>query len=199
MAKCVQFKAYLKKEPTTEQEVEQMARAYLLYLFGASVYPSRCNRVYLSYLTVLRDPRKASRFDWGRAALGTVYGFLGDASRTEQVAAGYWRIWELWAYEVLNMYCLQTRCPDLSTLPYVLILSKDNMGEKKGRGDLNVYRLYLDELKASRVGSLERDRARAIALGQEQGCHGEQSAAGVGLWLAVVLGRSSGTTVTWFA
>lgn len=72
-----------------------MARAYLLYLFGASLYPSRHNKVHLSYLPALRDLRTTLRFDWGGAALGRVYGFLGDASRTEQAAARYWRIWEV--------------------------------------------------------------------------------------------------------
>lgn len=77
---------------STEQEEEQMARAYLMYLFGASLYPSRHSKVHLSYLPALRDLRTTSHFDWGGAALGTVYGFLGDVSRTEQAAAGCWRI-----------------------------------------------------------------------------------------------------------
>lgn len=41
-----------------------------------------------SYLPALRDLRVALRFNWGGAAFGTVYGFLGDASRREQAVAG---------------------------------------------------------------------------------------------------------------
>ncbi|KAI8524802.1 hypothetical protein RHMOL_Rhmol13G0178000 [Rhododendron molle] len=82
MAKYEQFKKYLRKKVTTEREAEQMARAYLLYLFGASLYPNRHSRVHLSYLPALRDLRTASRFDWGGAALGTVYTFMGNSSRT---------------------------------------------------------------------------------------------------------------------
>ncbi|XP_058185541.1 protein MAINTENANCE OF MERISTEMS-like [Rhododendron vialii] len=103
MAWYRQFTKYLKKKVTTEQEAEQMARAYLLYLFGATLYPNRCSKVHLSYLPALRELRTASCFDWGGAALGAAYGFLGDSSRTEMSTAGYWKIWELWAYEVLNM------------------------------------------------------------------------------------------------
>ncbi|KAI8571324.1 hypothetical protein RHMOL_Rhmol01G0110900 [Rhododendron molle] len=151
MAKYEQFTKYLKKEVTTEQEAEKMARAYLLYLFGATLYPNRRSRVHLSYLPALRDLRTASRFDWGGAALGTAYVFLGNSSRTGKSTAGYWRVWELWAYEVLRMYPPQCKHPDLSTLPRALIWSKKYMGPKEGRGSLDAYRLYLDELRASQI------------------------------------------------
>ncbi|KAI8529966.1 hypothetical protein RHMOL_Rhmol11G0017100 [Rhododendron molle] len=151
MARYKQFTWYLKKQATTDQEEEQMARAYLLYLFGATLYPGRRSKVHLSYLPALRDLRTASRFDWGGAALGAAYGFLGDSSRTEQSTAGYWRVWELWAYEVLRMYPPKYKDPDLSTLPRAVIWSKKNMGTKEGKGDLNAFTLYLDDLKASQI------------------------------------------------
>ncbi|XP_058208188.1 serine/threonine-protein phosphatase 7 long form homolog [Rhododendron vialii] len=151
MARYGQFTRYLTKEVATEQEAEQMARAYLLYLFGATLYPNRRSKVHLSYLPALRDLRTASRFDWGGAALGAAYGFMGDSSRTEMSTAGYWRIWELWAYEVLNMCRPVTKSLDLGILPRAHIWSKKNMGEKRGRGDLNGFRIYLDELRPSQV------------------------------------------------
>ncbi|XP_058216837.1 protein MAINTENANCE OF MERISTEMS-like [Rhododendron vialii] len=156
MARYGQFTKYLKKKVTTEQEAEQMARAYLLYLFGATLYPNRRSKVHLSYLSALRDLRTASRFDWGGAALGAAYGFLGDSSRTEMSTAGYWRIWELWAYEVLNMCRPASKSLDLGILPRAHIWSKKNMGEKKGRGDLNSFRIYLDELKPHRLSGILR-------------------------------------------
>ncbi|KAI8563759.1 hypothetical protein RHMOL_Rhmol03G0134000 [Rhododendron molle] len=148
-ARYAQFIRYLKKKPTNEHEEAQMARAYLLYMFGASLFPGRGSTVHLSYLPALRDLRTASRFDWGGAALGTAYLFFGDSSRTGQSTAGYWRVWELWAYEVLRMYPPECKHPDLSTLPRALIWSKEHRGTKEGRGNLNAYRLYLDELRAS--------------------------------------------------
>ncbi|KAI8568374.1 hypothetical protein RHMOL_Rhmol02G0193600 [Rhododendron molle] len=109
----------------------------------------------MSYLPALRDLKTASRFDWGGAALGTAYAFLGHSSRTGQSTAGYWRVWELWAYGVLRMYPPQCKHPDLSTLPRALIWSKKNMGPKEGRGNLNAYRLYLDELRSSQGNPAE--------------------------------------------
>ncbi|KAI8542628.1 hypothetical protein RHMOL_Rhmol08G0152300 [Rhododendron molle] len=96
----------------------------------------------------MRDLSTASRFDFDGAALDETYDFVGDSSRTEQSTAGYWR---LWAYEVLRMYSPMCKHPDLSTLPRALIWSKANMGTKKGRGDLNAFKLYLDDLRASQV------------------------------------------------
>ncbi|KAI8555308.1 hypothetical protein RHMOL_Rhmol05G0164700 [Rhododendron molle] len=64
-------------------------------------------------------------------------------------AALEWFLGELWAYEVLKMYPLECKHPDLSTLPHTRIWSKENMGTKGGRGSLNAYMLYLDDLRAS--------------------------------------------------
>ncbi|KAI8549169.1 hypothetical protein RHMOL_Rhmol06G0005500 [Rhododendron molle] len=150
-ARYAQFIRYLKKKPNNEHEEAQMARAYLLYMFGASLFPGRGSTVHLSYLPALRDLRTASRFNWGGAALGAAYQFFGDASRNGQSMASYWRVWELWAYEVLRMYPPECKHPDLSTLPRALIWSKEYRGTKEGRGSLNAYRLYLDELRASQV------------------------------------------------
>ncbi|KAI8538396.1 hypothetical protein RHMOL_Rhmol09G0099800 [Rhododendron molle] len=103
-ARYAQFIRYLKKKPANEHEEAQMARAYLLYMFGASLFPGRGSTIHLSYLPALRDLRTASRFDWGGAALGTAYQFFGDASRNGQSMAGYWRVWELWA--IVHIACL---------------------------------------------------------------------------------------------
>ncbi|XP_058225789.1 uncharacterized protein LOC131334672 isoform X2 [Rhododendron vialii] len=151
MVKYEQFREYLKKIPTTQQEEEQMARAYLLYLFGASLYPNRRSKVHLSYLPALRDLSTASRFDWGGAALGTCYGFMGDFTRIKKAVAGYWRVWELWAYEVLKMYPPENKCPDLRTLPRALIWGPPHRGQKKSKGSLQAFRVYLDELSSTQI------------------------------------------------
>ncbi|KAI8559157.1 hypothetical protein RHMOL_Rhmol04G0151600 [Rhododendron molle] len=81
VAEYGQFTTYWEHEPVDDVEVAQMARAYLMYLFGASLFPLRRSRVHLSYLAGLVDLRLAGRFDWGGAALCTLYCFLGAASR----------------------------------------------------------------------------------------------------------------------
>jgi hypothetical protein len=49
------------------------------------------------------------------------------------------------------MYPPECKCPDLTILPRALKWGKGYMGKKAGRGGLNAYRLYLDDLKASQV------------------------------------------------
>ncbi|XP_058219438.1 protein MAINTENANCE OF MERISTEMS-like [Rhododendron vialii] len=125
---------------------------------------ARRSKVHLSYLPALRDLRTASRFDWGGAALGAAYGFLGDSSRMEMSTAGLLdciivctddflclRTKQLWAYEVLNTCRLASKSLDLGILPRAHIWSKKNMGEKKVRGDLNGFRIYLNELRPSQI------------------------------------------------
>ncbi|KAI8542717.1 hypothetical protein RHMOL_Rhmol08G0160800 [Rhododendron molle] len=72
---------------------------------------------------------------------------------------------QLWAYVVLRMYSPTCKHLDLSTLPRALIWSKKNMGTKEGRGDLNAFRLYLDDLRTSHVYRPEPEylaRSRAV-------------------------------------
>ncbi|KAI8571955.1 hypothetical protein RHMOL_Rhmol01G0161200 [Rhododendron molle] len=81
---------------------------------------------------------------------------------------------ELWAYEVLKKH------PDLSTLPHTRIWSKENMGTKGGRGSLNAYMLYLDELRASQRDRLARPfgiRARREIQEQAREAGAERRAA----------------------
>jgi Plant mobile domain len=96
MATYGQFVVYWNHEPRDDVEAAQMARAYLLYLFGASLFPNRRSRVHLCYLAGLVDLRAAGRFDWGGSALCTLYCFLGAASRgVGNTVGGYWRVVEV--------------------------------------------------------------------------------------------------------
>lgn len=58
-----------------------MARAYLLYLFGASLFLNRHRRVHMSFLPALWHMWMASLFDWGGSALAACYSFMGAAPR----------------------------------------------------------------------------------------------------------------------
>ncbi|KAI8572110.1 hypothetical protein RHMOL_Rhmol01G0173000 [Rhododendron molle] len=80
------------------------------------------------------------------------------------------------------MYPPMCKHPDLSTLPRALIWSKENMGTKEGRGNLNAFRLYLDDFRASqinwdpwRVPKLDPEylaRSRAITASRSSRCQG---------------------------
>ncbi|XP_058189305.1 protein MAIN-LIKE 1-like [Rhododendron vialii] len=142
----------MEKLLTDKAQEEQMARCFLLYMLGASLFPNRRNRVRISLLPALRDVGEIARFDWGGAALGTCYAFMGSLSRWAGVSlGGYWRVWELWTYEVLGMYPPETTCPDDTILPRALRWSKEYRGVKKGKGNLNAFRLFLNELRLDQV------------------------------------------------
>jgi hypothetical protein len=49
------------------------------------------------------------------------------------------------------MYPPETSCPDDVILPRVLRWSREYHGVKKGKGDLDAFRLFLDELRPDRV------------------------------------------------
>ncbi|KAI8535336.1 hypothetical protein RHMOL_Rhmol10G0166400 [Rhododendron molle] len=123
-------------------------------MLGASLFSNRHNRVHISLLPALRDVEEIARFDWGGAALGTCYAFMGSFSRGAGVSlGGYWRVWELWTYEVIGMYPPETTCPNDMILPRALRWSKEYRGVKKGKGNLNAFRLFLDELRPDQVST----------------------------------------------
>ncbi|XP_028063181.1 uncharacterized protein LOC114266468 [Camellia sinensis] len=83
----------------TEEDVERYARGFLMFLFGTTIFVDRANTVPLCLLSALVDVRDILHYDWGGAALATLYGYMSSASRgSGQLLGGYWRAWELWVY-----------------------------------------------------------------------------------------------------
>lgn len=73
-----------------------MARAYLLYLFGASLFLNRRGSVHLGWLPALENLEIVGKYDWGGAGLATVYCFLGFVSRGVAKSLGdFWRVLEV--------------------------------------------------------------------------------------------------------
>ncbi|KAI8551257.1 hypothetical protein RHMOL_Rhmol06G0171300 [Rhododendron molle] len=115
-----------------------MARCFLLYLLSASL-PNRRNRAHLSLLPALRDSERSP------ALTG-----------------------ELWTYEVIGMYPPETKCPDDTILPRALRWSAEYKGVKRGRGKLDAFRLYLDELHPDQVHWRVWDRFEITYVAQSR-------------------------------
>lgn len=58
-----------------------MARAYLLYLFGVSLFSNRRSEVHLGWIPAMVNLSRVASLDFGGAALCTLYYFLGFVSR----------------------------------------------------------------------------------------------------------------------
>ncbi|KAI8568324.1 hypothetical protein RHMOL_Rhmol02G0189600 [Rhododendron molle] len=158
VAEYGQFKKYWDHEPASDVEVAQIARAYLLYLFGPSLFPNRRSRVHLSYLAGLVDLRQAGRYDWGGAALCTLYCFLGASSRgVGDTVGSYWRVVELWAYEVLGMFPPENTCTNPHLLPRGLAWGKEYRRAKERRGQVMTFRRWLDNITGVTFTVLDTD------------------------------------------
>ena len=80
----------------TQEDVERYARGFLMFLFGTTIFADRANTVPLCLLSALVDVRDILHYDWGGAALATLYGYMSSASRgSGQLLGGYWRAWEV--------------------------------------------------------------------------------------------------------
>ena len=102
MVRCDHLPALWDHEPESPTEVAQMARAYLLYLFGVSLFPNRRSEVHLGWLPALADLSRVASLDFGGAALCTLYCFLGSVSRGVGTSlGGFWRVLEVKTLYVL--------------------------------------------------------------------------------------------------
>ncbi|KAI8572033.1 hypothetical protein RHMOL_Rhmol01G0167600 [Rhododendron molle] len=89
----------------------------------------------------------AGLFDWGGATLWTLYCFLGAASRgVGDTIGGYWRVIELWAYEVLGMFPPENTCTNPHLLPRELAWGKEYRRTKERRGQVMTFRRWLDNI-----------------------------------------------------
>ncbi|KAH7849478.1 hypothetical protein Vadar_018461 [Vaccinium darrowii] len=156
---------YLGRRPggirESEEEARQMARAYLLYLFGASLFPNRQGMVHLGWLPALESLETAGRFDWGGAGLCTVYCFLGCVCRGVGTSlGGYWRVLEVWAYEVLGVFAPANSHSNENVLPRAEKWGLEFTGAGDHKGDLRSFRLFLDSTAGDTVRWNVWDRSR---------------------------------------
>jgi hypothetical protein len=102
MVRCDHLPALWDHEPESPTEVVQMARAYLLYLFGVSLFPNRRSEVHLGWLPALADLGRVASLDFGGAALCTLYCFLGAVSRGVGTSlGGFWRVLDVKTFTCL--------------------------------------------------------------------------------------------------
>ena len=58
---------------TSPTQIDHVARAFLVYLLGSTLFPDTASSINLMYLPPLRDLDLISSFDWGSVALSYLY------------------------------------------------------------------------------------------------------------------------------
>ena len=59
--------------PMTQEAMERYTRGFLMFLFWTTIFTDRANTVPLYLLSALVDVRQILHYDWGGAALATLY------------------------------------------------------------------------------------------------------------------------------
>lgn len=81
--------------PETVEKIEHYARGFLMFLFDTTLFANRANTVGLYLLSMLVVLPLVSFYDWGRAGLATLYGYMSSTSRgIGLLIGGYWQAWE---------------------------------------------------------------------------------------------------------
>ena len=80
----------------TTEDIDILARAFLLFLLGSSLLSGIDNTVHLGFLRALEDLDTTSHYVWGGAGLPTLYGYIGGiAHRLITRSGGFYHIWEV--------------------------------------------------------------------------------------------------------
>ncbi|KAL7184930.1 hypothetical protein ACSBR2_026973 [Camellia fascicularis] len=136
--------------PMTQEAVERYARGFLMFLLGTTIFADRANTVPLCLLSALVDVRHILHYDWGGAALATLYGYMSSASRgSGQLLGGYWRAWELWVYAYFPRLA---PIPDAET-PLVVPFSRrfDGRCVRRPRESFIFFRRYFDTITPAEI------------------------------------------------
>ena len=75
---------------TSPAQVDQVARAFLVYLLGSTLFPNLASSIDLMYLPLLRDLDLVSSYDWGFAALSYLYQGMDALVRGAKRLCGFW-------------------------------------------------------------------------------------------------------------
>ncbi|XP_028053396.1 protein MAIN-LIKE 1-like [Camellia sinensis] len=89
------------RDSDIEESIACVARAYLLFLLGCTLFGDKSGtRVPVVYLQLLMDLSDIHTYAWGAVALAYLYRQLGFATRsTVRQMAGYMTLLEAWIYE----------------------------------------------------------------------------------------------------
>ncbi|XP_028081236.1 uncharacterized protein LOC114282698 [Camellia sinensis] len=134
----------------TPEDVERYARGFLMFLSGTTIFADRANTVPLCLLSTLVDVRDILHYDWGGAALSTLYGYMSSASRgSGQLLGGYWRAWELWVYA----YFPRLAPVPVAETPLAVPFSSrfDGRCTRRPRETFGFFRRYFDTITPAEV------------------------------------------------
>lgn len=74
--------------PQAIEAIHQYAQGFLMFLFGTTLFSDRGNTVGLYLLSALVDLSRVQLFDWGGAALATLYCYMSATSRERGTIVG---------------------------------------------------------------------------------------------------------------
>ncbi|XP_028072350.1 protein MAINTENANCE OF MERISTEMS-like [Camellia sinensis] len=141
---------YSGEDPDTDEEAEQYARAFLLFLFDTTLFSNRWNTVGLYFLGALVVLQQVHFYDWGAAGLTTLYGYMSSTSRMcESLIGGYWRAWELWVYAYFPTLAPEPVEETLATIPFSDVY--DGQLCRRTRESFMFFRQFFDTVMAHEI------------------------------------------------
>ncbi|KAL5755682.1 hypothetical protein ACOSQ2_020428 [Xanthoceras sorbifolium] len=139
------------KDASSDEEVEQRTRAFLLYLVGSTIFATTSgNLVPLLYLPLFKDFDKAGKYAWGAAALAFLYRQLGKASmKCQSTISGSLTLLQCWSYFHLNIGRPEVKQELSHRFP--LALQWKGKLNNQAKLDITLYRQKLDSFESSDI------------------------------------------------
>ena len=79
----------------TVEDIERLTRVFILALLSGTLLCDKAGVVNLYYLPSLKAISSIGQYNWGGAALSTLYKNMDAIVRKNQSSGGFWRAWEV--------------------------------------------------------------------------------------------------------
>ena len=75
---------------TSGVEIDQVIRAFLIYLLGTTLFADTASSIDLMFLMPLRDLNLVGTYDWGSCAFAYLYRSMDELVRGAKRFCGFW-------------------------------------------------------------------------------------------------------------
>ena len=77
---------------TTGREIDQVVRAFLLYLLGTTLFADTASSINMIFLMPLRDLDLVATYDWGSCALAYLYQSIDEIVHGARQFYDFWHV-----------------------------------------------------------------------------------------------------------
>nr|XP_027083653.1 protein MAIN-LIKE 2-like [Coffea arabica] len=136
-------------------QLAHLTRAFFLYMLGRTLLSNTAETIHLCCLPALEDVDHIGDYNWGGAGMATLYRFMSAVSRRRTKSlGGYSFVWEVWAYEILQLSPYKLKQDERDVLPRIWRWRSCNRASRQSPSTVEHFRRAIDTINPNNVNWL---------------------------------------------